>query len=91
MTKKLVDLLHHIRLLNFGTPGFTTLKCNLDICQRSFMKFTVFRNHVYQFHANGQLQSVQATDMLTPSDHGENPPNIYPEIEGLETHSRQLQ
>ena len=61
--KKVVDLFRHIRLLHFGTPGFTSLKCNLEGCQRTFRKFTVFRNHIYQIHSDSQLLQ---------------PPNRYP-------------
>ena len=88
--KKLVDLLRHIRLLHFGTPGFTTLKCNLDGCQRTFRKFTVYRNHIYQIHSDSQLLQP-ATDTRTPSPspsiHGDDPPLFYPELDGLSSES----
>ena len=90
--KKLVDLLRHIRLLHFGTPGFTSLKCNLDGCQRTFRKFTVFRNHIYQIHSDSQLlQPAPATDTRTPSPspsvHDDDPPHSYPELDGLSSES----
>lgn len=50
--KSLSDVLRHVRLLHFGTPGFTTLKCNLEGCNRSFKKYAVFRNHIYEYHSN---------------------------------------
>ena len=92
LTKKLVDLLRHIRLLHFGTPGFTSLKCNLDGCQRTFRKFTVFRNHIYQIHSDSQLlQLAPETDTRTPSPspfvHDDDPPHFYPELDGLSSES----
>ena len=50
--KTLTDLLRHVRLFHFGTPGFRTLQCNLDGCMRSFKKYAVFRNHIYEYHSN---------------------------------------
>lgn len=88
--KKLVDLLRHIRLLHFGTPGFTTLKCNLDGCHRTFKKFTVFRNHIYQIHSDSQLLQPE-TDTRTPSPspslHDDDPPHFHPELDGLSSES----
>ena len=80
-------LLRHIHLLHFGTAGLTSLKCNLDGCQRTFINFTVFRNHVYQFHSDGQLQTVPATDTLNPSSgHCGDPSDISdPKIDSLST------
>lgn len=90
--KKLVDLLRHIRLLHFGTPGFTSLKCNLDGCQRTFKKFTVFRNHIYQIHSDSQLlQSTTDTHSPSPSPsvHEDDPPHFYPELDGLSSESEE--
>lgn len=53
----LKDLLRHVRLIHFGTPGFRILKCNLDGCRKTFRKYAVFRNHVYEYHAN-KLEDV---------------------------------
>ena len=50
--KSLSDVLRHVCLLHFGTPGFTTLKCNLEGCHRSFKKYAVFRNHIYEYNSN---------------------------------------
>ena len=61
--KSLSDLLRHVRLMHFGTPGFTTLKCNLEGGHRTFSKYAVFRNHIYEYHLN-KLENRQpvATD-----------------------------
>ena len=81
--KKLVDLLRHIHLLHFGTPGFTALKCNLDGCQRTFKKFTVFRNHIYQIHSDSQLLQPETDTSPSPSLHDDDPPHFHPELDGL--------
>ena len=86
--KKLVDLLGHIRLLHFGMPGFTSLKCNLDGFQRTFKKFTVFRNHIYQIHSDSKLLQSEI-DTRTPSPspspslHDDDPPRFHPKLDGL--------
>ena len=47
-----VELLRHIRLLHFGTPGFTTFTCNKDGCRKPFKSFKVYCNHLYQYHSH---------------------------------------
>ena len=89
LAKKLVDFLRHIRLLHFRTPWFTSLKCNLEGCQRTFRKFTVFRNHIYQIHSDSQLLQPPTdtrTSSPSPSVH-DNPPHFYPELDGLSSES----
>ena len=63
--KSLSDLLRHVRLLHFGTPGFTTLKCNLEGCHRSFRRYAVFRNHIYEYHSN-KLEDVSVPAVGEP-------------------------
>ena len=65
--KSLSDVLRHVRLMHFGTPGFTTLKCNLEGCQRSFRKYAVFRNHIYEYHSN-KIDNIPAPGVTEPTN-----------------------
>ena len=42
-------LLTHIRLEHADQPNFH-IQCHLQGCQRTFKKFTAYRNHIYQYH-----------------------------------------
>ena len=63
--KSLTDLLRHVRLMHFGTPGFTAMKCNLEGCHRTFRKYAVFRNHIYNYHSK-KLHDVAPVDVPNP-------------------------
>ena len=49
----------------FGVPGFKTMKCNLEGCHRTFRKYAVFRNHIYNYHSN-KLEEAGRADILDP-------------------------
>ena len=59
---KLSELLTHIRIAHADQPGFM-IQCNLEGCQRTFKKFSVFRNHVYALHNTGALDSSQSGEV----------------------------
>ena len=61
----LSNLLRHVRLMHFGAPGFTTMKCNLEGCHRTFRKYAVFRNHIYNYHSK-KLEDTARVDTLNP-------------------------
>lgn len=54
-------LLTHIRLLHADQPNFQ-IQCNLQGCKRTFRKFSVYRNHIYQFHDTKDVSEEQRDD-----------------------------
>lgn len=62
----LTNLLRHVRLMHFGVPGFKTMKCNLEGCHRTFRKYAVFRNHIYNYHSN-KLEDAGRADITVCS------------------------
>ena len=42
-------MLTHIRLQHAHLPNFK-IQCNLQGCKQTYTKFTVYRNHIYNFH-----------------------------------------
>ena len=71
ITRSLADLLGHLRLLHFGTPGFRTIQCNLDGCRKTFRKYAVYRNHIYEYHShkislNVPVSSEENNSTLVP-------------------------
>ena len=41
------------------------MKCNLEGCHRTFRKYAVFRNHIYDYHSN-KLEDIARVDAVTP-------------------------
>ena len=41
------------------------MKCNLEGCHRTFRKYAVFRNHIYNYHSN-KLEDAGRADILDP-------------------------
>lgn len=77
--RTLCDLLRHVRLLHFGTPGFTNLTCNIDGCKKRFRKYTVFRNHIYDYHANKIQQNIESPPIASLPPLTTSPPGFnYP-------------
>lgn len=60
-------LLTHIRLIHADDPNFR-MQCNLQGCRQTFRKFTVFRNHVYQFHDQQGLSDEETPEVGTLPD-----------------------
>ena len=54
-------LLTHIRLVHADQPNFQ-IQCNMQGCSRTFRKFTVYRNHLYQFHDTQTLECTTITE-----------------------------
>ena len=65
IAESLGHLLRHVRLFHFGTPGFRTLKCNLEGCRKIFKKYAVFRNHIYEHHANSAVNISHSNNSST--------------------------
>ena len=67
-------LLMHIRLEHADQPNFQ-IQCYLQGCQRTFKKFTAYRNHVYQYHDTLSLDDEpdanSEDDNITASDPGD--------------------
>lgn len=63
----LTDLLCHLRLLHFGTPGFTRIQCNLDGCRKTFRKYAVYRNHIYEYHSHKVSLNVPVSSEVSIS------------------------
>lgn len=49
-SKKLANLLSHIRLIHSDEPNFT-IDCRLQGCCRTFKNYCTYRNHIYAFHS----------------------------------------
>ena len=58
----LTYLLKHTRHVHSHQPGFQ-VTCGLSGCQRTFRNFSVYRNHVYEFH--GELEPI-ITHLASP-------------------------
>ena len=64
-------LLTHIRLEHADQPNFQ-IQCYLQGCQRTFKKFTAYRNHIYQYHdtlyLDDEPDASSEDDNITISD-----------------------
>lgn len=60
-------LMTHMRLEHADDPGFL-VQCNLQGCKRTFRKFTVYRNHIYQYHNTFSSVLEEAQDITSEED-----------------------
>ncbi len=54
------ELLRHIRLTHAGDSSII-FQCNLQGCRRTFRKFNVYRNHIYNFHDVSMIDQLPST------------------------------
>lgn len=55
-------LLAHIRIAHSNDAGFS-IQCNLQGCQRTFKRFTTYRNHIYNFHDTSEVHEDAVPSM----------------------------
>ena len=60
-------LLRHIRITHADDPSII-FRCNLQGCQRSFKKFTVYRNHIYTYHNLSTIDEATNSDEAANAD-----------------------
>ena len=66
----LQHLLTHIRLVHADDPNFR-VQCNYQGCRQTFRKFTVYRNHIYQYHNSVEIeQGEEDDDEHDDNEHG---------------------
>ena len=64
-------LLTHIRLEHADQPNFQ-IQCNLQGCKQTFKKFTVYRNHIYQYHDADQIEEANFSLSQADDEQSEN-------------------
>ncbi len=92
-SKDVAAQLKHIRIAHADSPNFW-IQCDLQNCNRTYRKFTTYRNHIYSYHdtsytATGTPPSTQSlsvnnghVDLLADNDQ-----HAPPQINDTNPHS----